>query len=127
VDSGVVEGGEVTVHYDPMLAKLIVHAPTRAAAIARAATALKQFPVLGVRTNIPFLVRLLAHPAFVAGQVDTGFIDRELDALLPPGGRGVELAVAAAAAVGGVRAAWPPEGATRSQSDPWRELAGWRN
>jgi acetyl-CoA carboxylase biotin carboxylase subunit len=131
VDSGVVEGGEVTVHYDPMLAKLIVHAPTRAAAIARAQTALKQFPVLGIRTNVPFLIRLLGHPALAAGEVDTGFIDRELPLLLAPGTRDLRLAVAAATVVGGARAAWPGGrtaiGDARATPDPWRELAGWRN
>jgi acetyl-CoA carboxylase biotin carboxylase subunit len=131
VDSGVVEGGEVTVHYDPLLAKLIAHAPTRAAAIARAQVALRQFPVLGIRTNVPFLIRLLGHPAFRAGEVDTGFIDRELPALLAPSHRDARLAVAAAAVVGGARAAWAgargdaDEG--RQAADPWRDLAGWRN
>ena len=110
-----------------MLAKLIVHAPTRAAAIARAVVALKQFPVLGVRTNIPFLVRLLAHPAFAAGEVDTGFIDRELETLAGHGGGPVELAVAAAVAVGGVDAAWQPRGVRRGQADPWTDFDGWRN
>jgi acetyl-CoA carboxylase biotin carboxylase subunit len=131
VDSGVVEGGEVTVHYDPMLAKLIVHAATRPAAIARARAALKQFPVLGIRTNGPFLVRLLGHPAFGAGEIDTGFIDRELPALITPADRDGTLAVAAAAIVGGARAEWAARhSAATSQgagADPWRDLAGWRN
>ena len=71
VDSGVVEGGEVSVHYDPMIAKVIVHAETRPAAIARAAAALRDFPILGIRTNVPYLLAVLALPAFARGEVDT--------------------------------------------------------
>ena len=62
VDSGVREGGTVSVNYDPLLAKLTVLAESRDAAIARALAALRSFPVLGIRTNIPFLIRLLDHP-----------------------------------------------------------------
>jgi acetyl-CoA carboxylase biotin carboxylase subunit len=82
VDSGFTEGGEVPVHYDPMLAKVIVHAETRAAAIARASAALRDFPILGVRTNVPYLLAVLAHPAFDRGDVDTGFLDRETPAIV---------------------------------------------
>jgi acetyl/propionyl-CoA carboxylase alpha subunit len=75
VDSGVVEGGEVSVYYDPMLAKLIVWAETRPAATARAIAALEQYPVLGIRTNIPFLLAILRHERFTAAAIDTGFLD----------------------------------------------------
>ena len=84
VDSGVEEGGEVSPFYDPMIAKLIAHAPTRAQAARRLAQACAQVQVWPVRTNAAFLARTAAHPQFVAGQVDTGFIARHLDALLPP-------------------------------------------
>ena len=60
-----------------MLAKVIASAETREAAIARLAGALREYPILGVRTNIPFLIRILEHPQFRAGDVDTGFLDRE--------------------------------------------------
>ena len=73
VDAGVVEGGEVSVHYDPMLAKVIASGETREIAIARLVAALRDYPILGVRTNIPFLIRVLEHPRFRAGDVDTGF------------------------------------------------------
>ena len=65
----------MSVYYDPMLAKLIVSAETRAAAIARAVAALRRYVVLGIRTNIPFLLAVLQHPRFVAGDMDTGFLD----------------------------------------------------
>jgi 3-methylcrotonyl-CoA carboxylase alpha subunit len=84
VDSGVQSGDEITIHYDPMIAKLIVYDSTRAGAIRRMQTALAQTVILGTTTNIPFLQTLLAHPAFLAGEVDTGFVDSHLDALLPP-------------------------------------------
>ncbi|MBZ0297995.1 MAG: acetyl-CoA carboxylase biotin carboxylase subunit [Anaerolineae bacterium] len=83
VDSGIQSGDVVTHHYDPLLAKLIVHAPTRAAAIQRMQQALADTVILGVTTNIPFLQSLLAHPVFVDGNVDTMFVDQHLQALLP--------------------------------------------
>ena len=75
VDSGVREGDSVTIEFDPMLAKLIVHAPDRMSAIRRLDSALSSFVVLGVRTNIDFLRNSLAHPAFREGAIDTGFLD----------------------------------------------------
>ena len=81
VDSGVVEGGEVTVHYDPLIAKVIACAETRPLAIARLLAALRAFPILGVRTNLPFLAAVLEHPKFQAGTVDTQFLDREAASL----------------------------------------------
>lgn len=84
VDSGIQSGDDVTIHYDPMLAKLIVHDRNRAAAIARMRQALRETILLGTTTNIPFLEAVLAHPAFIAGEVDTTYIDTHLEALLPP-------------------------------------------
>jgi acetyl/propionyl-CoA carboxylase alpha subunit len=77
VDSGVAEGDEIPVHYDPLMAKVIAQGETRAAAIARLIAALRAYPVLGVRTNISFLLRVLEHPDFRAARIDTGFLDRE--------------------------------------------------
>ena len=75
VDSGVKEGDEVTVNFDPMLAKLIVHAPSRMAAIRRLELALSSFIALGVTTNIGFLRNALTHPAFTSGSITTDFLD----------------------------------------------------
>src|SRR5439155_452940 len=77
VDAGVAEGGEVTIHYDPMIAKVIATHETRALALARLTAALRAYPILGIRTNIPFLLSILEHPRFRAGEVDTGFLDGE--------------------------------------------------
>lgn len=81
-DSGVTEGDEITPHYDPMIAKLIVHDKNRELAIARMRTALAELEIIGVGNNVDFLARLVDHPAFHDGRVDTGLIERELDALV---------------------------------------------
>lgn len=81
VDSGVTQGSDVSVHYDPMLAKLIVHAATREEARRRAIAALREYAILGIRTNMPFLLQLLAHPQFVDASIDTEFLDREGSAI----------------------------------------------
>ncbi len=84
VDTYLQSGSEITIHYDPMIAKIIVYAEDRAAAIMRMQQALRDTVVLGVTHNIPFLQSLLAHPAFLAGEVYTTFVDEKLAELLPP-------------------------------------------
>ncbi len=76
VDTGVRAGDEITIHYDPMIAKLIVHAETRDQAIAQAIASLDAMAVAGIATNIGFLKRTLAHPVFRAGDTRTDFVDR---------------------------------------------------
>jgi acetyl-CoA carboxylase biotin carboxylase subunit len=82
IDSGVYEGGEVSVHYDPLIAKIIVHAETRDDAIVRAIAALREFPILGIRTNVSYLLAILEHSAFRRGEIDTRFLDRETPAIV---------------------------------------------
>jgi propionyl-CoA carboxylase alpha chain len=77
VDTGVFEGGEIPMHYDSMIAKLIVHGKDRAEAIARMREALNGFVIRGIASNIPFQAALLAHPDFQSGNFDTGFIARQ--------------------------------------------------
>ena len=84
IDTGVVEGSEIPIHYDPMIAKLCTHAPTRLAAIDAMADALDAFTVAGIRHNIPFLAALMAHPRWREGRLSTGFIAEEF----PDGFRG---------------------------------------
>ena len=74
VDTGVVDGGEIPMFYDSMIAKLIVHGKDRTEAIAKMREALNGFVIRGVSSNIPFQAALLAHPRFVSGQFNTGFI-----------------------------------------------------
>ena len=76
VDTGVRQGDSVTPYYDPMIAKIIAWGEDRPAAISRLRRALAETAVLGLRTNLGFLARLMAEPDFVAGAVDTGFIER---------------------------------------------------
>ncbi|QCK87785.1 biotin carboxylase [Phreatobacter aquaticus] len=84
VDIGIAEGQRVTTAFDPMLAKVIVHGPDRATAIARARKALAGFALLGCETNGGFLDRLMAHPDFAAGAVHTGWIDENPDLAAEP-------------------------------------------
>jgi acetyl-CoA carboxylase biotin carboxylase subunit len=79
-DSGVTEGGEVPIHYDPMISKLIAWGDTRADAMARMRRALSEYEIRGIRTTIPFFRWLLDDEDFIAGRLDTGFIDRKLGA-----------------------------------------------
>ena len=122
IDSGVEEGGAVPVQYDPMLAKLIAYAETREAARARAAAALRSFPILGVRTNVPFLVALLEHQAFRSGAFHTTFVEEHVGDLLgtpePP-----DVVVAAAQFLG--RTAEPTLSAQAGAPDPWTQLQRW--
>jgi acetyl-CoA carboxylase biotin carboxylase subunit len=83
VDSGVYEGGEVPLHYDPLMAKLIVWGRDRAEAIRRMAGALAEFGVAGVRTTIPFHLAVMRDPDFVAGRLSTAFVERRGESLLP--------------------------------------------
>src|SRR5271154_2412785 len=76
-DTGVYEGGEISLFYDPMIAKLVTHAPTRAAAIEAMGEALDAFSIEGVRHNIPFLASLMQHPRWREGRLSTGFIAEE--------------------------------------------------
>ena len=120
VDSAVEEGGEISAHYDPMIAKLIAHGPTRArggrSAWPESAQKVEVWPV---KTNAAFLARALNHGAFLAGEVDTGFIDRHRDELI--GVAEPDRAVLQAAAQ-----ALLPQGATEGARDPWTVLDGFR-
>jgi propionyl-CoA carboxylase alpha chain len=76
-DTGVEEGGQISMYYDPMIAKLVTHAPTRIEAIESQARALDAFAIDGIRHNIPFLSTLMAHPRWKSGALSTGFIAEE--------------------------------------------------
>ncbi|PPD16787.1 MAG: acetyl/propionyl-CoA carboxylase subunit alpha [Methylobacterium sp.] len=100
-DTGVEEGGQISMFYDPMIAKLVTHAPTRLEAIEAQARALDAFAIDGIRHNIPFLATLMAHPRWKSGALSTGFIAEEFPggfAVPMPGGETAR-AIAAVAAV----------------------------
>ena len=100
-DTGVYEGGEISLFYDPMIAKLVTHASTRGAAIKAQSDALDRFVIDGIRHNVPFLAALMAHPRWQAGKLSTGFIAEEFPggfhAQTPEGETGDVLAAVAAA------------------------------
>jgi propionyl-CoA carboxylase alpha chain len=101
-DTGVQEGGEISIHYDPMIAKLVTHAPSRAAAIEAHSTALDSFYVDGIRHNIPFLSALMSHPRWREGRLSTGFIAEEFPggfAARPPEGEIARRLAAVGAAI----------------------------
>jgi propionyl-CoA carboxylase alpha chain len=80
IDSGVAEGGEITIHYDPMIAKLIAFGPDRMTAIERIASAIDAFVIRGLATNLQFLAAVARHPRFAEGRLSTGFIAEEFGA-----------------------------------------------
>ena len=123
IDTGVREGDAVTVHYDPMLAKLIVHDATREGAVRQLRRALAATEVLGVQTNLGLLRRIAAHPDFATGAVDTGFIGRHEATLLAPPEPAPFVALAAAAAHVLAR---PGAHASGDPHSPWGRTDGWR-
>jgi propionyl-CoA carboxylase alpha chain len=101
-DTGVYEGGEISIYYDPMIAKLVTHAPTREQAIAAQAEALDAFAIEGIRHNIPFLSALMQHPRWQEGRLSTGFIAEEFPQgfkAIQPTGEVARRIVAVAAAI----------------------------
>lgn len=120
IDAGVRKGDEITPHYDPMIAKLIVHGPDRATALRQLSRALGETEVAGTTTNLGFLKRLADHEGFAAGQVDTGLIARDLDTLTTPDTEKLTVARQAAA----LAALGMPS--PTDQADPWDKRDGWR-
>ncbi|MGW2282470.1 ATP-binding protein [Streptomyces sp. NPDC001770] len=121
-DSGLSEGTEVGSLYDPMLSKVIAYGPDRTTALGRLRAALADTVILGVPTNAGFLRRLLAHPAVVAGELDTGLVEREAAGLVPEGVP--EEVYAAAAAVRAEALAPVPD--AHGWTDPFSVPSGWR-
>jgi acetyl/propionyl-CoA carboxylase alpha subunit len=126
VDSGVGEGDAVSVHYDPLVAKLIVSAESREAALARAGRALSEFAILGIATNMGLLRALVRHPEVRTGRVDTGMLERELPDLLSALADVPLDPAVAAAAVHVVASQGPVAAARERQDDPWATLGRWR-
>ncbi|WP_436986622.1 acetyl/propionyl/methylcrotonyl-CoA carboxylase subunit alpha [Streptomyces sp. enrichment culture] len=120
-DSGLTEGTQVGSLYDPMLSKVIAYGPDRATALRKLRAALAGTVTLGVQTNAGFLRRLLAHPAVVSGDLDTGLVEREADSLV---GGEVPAEVYAAAAL--LRQAALEPAAASGWRDPFDAADGWR-
>jgi 3-methylcrotonyl-CoA carboxylase alpha subunit len=127
-DAGVARGSDVTVHYDPLLAKVVTWGRDRAESLERMRDALRRTVVLGVVTNLPRLRAILAHPAFARGDLHTGFIDEHLEPPAAAPGPPPEAIAAAVAALQHARAlsrvGGGPDGAVAR--DPWATLGPWR-
>ena len=129
LDAGVREGDEVSVHYDPLLAKLTVWDRSRTAALARLSAALGEVQIVGPANNVEFLAALAAHPAFAAGEVDTGFIAHHLADLLPEAAPASDQVLALASLAELLRLRAQAEARARRSSDPyspWHQTSGWR-
>jgi len=129
VDTGVAEGDEVSIHYDPMIAKLIAWDVDRTAALRRLKAGLEAYRIAGVANNVSFLAAVVAHPAFIAGDVDTGFIDRHRADLIPARGDASDRALAIACLDVLVRRGAEVAQAGARSGDPyspWARADGWR-
>jgi 3-methylcrotonyl-CoA carboxylase alpha subunit len=124
IDTGVREGDEVTQHYDPMIAKLIVWDRDREAALRRLLNGLERYEIAGVVTNVDFLSAVAAHPAFAAGDLETGFIDKHKDDLLPAPGQTPDQVLAVACL--DVLLRRQGHAAPGDPYSPWARVDGWR-
>ena len=126
IDSGVQEGSDVPVHYDPLMAKVIATGATRDDATTRLVCALRAFPILGVQTNIPFLLRILQHPRFRSGEIDTGFLDAEGASLAAAEATQIPAAVRAVLQSVALAPSRQPQAPNAATLDPWEALTSWR-
>jgi len=129
VDTGVEQGDEISPHYDPMIAKLIVWDETRERALARMLQALAQYRVVGVANNVGFLSRLVGCPAFAQADLDTGLIERQAAFLFPAADEPPREVFLAAALAELLRERAAADEAARFDADPyspWHRRDGWR-
>jgi 3-methylcrotonyl-CoA carboxylase alpha subunit len=126
VDSGVRAGDEISIHYDPMLAKLVVWDRTRESARQRLVQALGEVELVGLANNVGFLQALARHPAFAAGDVDTGFIERHRDELFAPAPAAGDEIYAAAVLALLAGEEHRTSAATGGVHSPWNANDGWR-
>ena len=124
VDTGVRQGDTVTPFYDPMIAKVIVHDRDRPSAMRRMAALMGETEVVGVTTNAALLKALCSHPAFVGGEIDTGFIERHRDELFAKPAAAGDRIFAIATLARLVEWQEAADGAARSSGDPWSPWSG---
>jgi len=127
VDAGVRQGDDISIYYDPMIAKLIAWGESRDMARQQLIKALGEVEAAGVATNAAFLRQVIGHPVFASGDMDTGFIEAHQDALLPgdsvaPG----DVVVFAALALAQERAMASSRGSDTDPYSPWNDTSGWR-
>jgi 3-methylcrotonyl-CoA carboxylase alpha subunit len=129
VDTGVRNGDDISMYYDPMIAKLIVWDEDRQAALRRLRGALAEYQIAGPTTNIGFLAAIAAHPAFAACEIDTGFIERHRDELIASHRVTPDVVLALAAIAVLRRDAASAHSSVRAHADPhspWFEVDGWQ-
>lgn len=129
IDTGVEEGDEISIHYDPMIAKLIVHADSRKNAIQTMRSALAHTAVLGVETNLGFLQKIMSDPDFEASQVDTLFVDSKLESLLESKEDSADWIYRASAISCFLEDSLQAEKNAQNAFDPWspwNKLSNWR-
>ena len=129
VDTGVRSGDEVSIHYDPMIAKLIVWDRDRDTALRRLCAALAETRIVGVTSNVPFLMAVAGHDAFAAGEVDTGFIARHHDDLFPAARTASNRVLGLAALYLLLKRGEGAAAQAAASSDPyspWHRTDGWR-
>jgi 3-methylcrotonyl-CoA carboxylase alpha subunit len=126
IDAGIRQGDEVTVHYDPLLAKVIVHGADRETALARLGRALERCEIIGVTTNLPLLRSVSAHPQFQAARVDTGFIATHEVQLFAARDSIADARAAAFAAIGWVINHSAVDERRPLGLSPWIAYMGWR-
>lgn len=128
LDTGFRQGDTVSSHFDPMLAKLIAYGPDREAARLNLLAGLKDFAVLGVTTNIPYLIRILEHETFRKGEFHTQFLERHPEHFQPAEDPQEKVLAAALAGAFGNSSGSPEKtpGAVRAAHTPWQSLGSWR-
>ena len=127
LDTGFREGDEVSIHFDPMLAKLIAYGTDREEARRNLLAGLKEFAVLGVTTNIPYLVRILSHQTFIDGEFHTQFLEANPDLFQPQlSDSKRELAAALAGAFGKAQRPASTKAPGPISESPWSSLGNWR-
>jgi len=122
IDSGILEGDTITPYYDPMIAKLIVWGSDRGQALARMRRALAETQIVGLATNVAFLLRMMNDDAFAAADLDTGLIERRRASLFPPHAMPDDATLVLAAAALLRRESH----SGRIDPDPWSTASGWR-
>ncbi|MFH1011975.1 MAG: acetyl-CoA carboxylase biotin carboxylase subunit, partial [bacterium] len=126
-DSGLREGLEISVHYDPILSKVITYGENRAEAIRRMRRALSEYVILGVATPIPMLLDILKHPAFLSGNLSTHFLEHHFAGWKPPGANDTtqEVALIAAMLTRASLARGNHSGRSQTQPTPWQTVGHW--
>lgn len=126
VDAGIMQESEITIDYDPIMAKLIVHAPDRESAVTKMINALNGYKILGVRTSKRFMIDCMLHEEFAAGRTYTDFIDKHMSARETDHPALTKMALASAGAISTSVSTQLPIGKDEALPPPWQTLGAWQ-